>query len=843
VFVVLDDHHNKTNFTRRFERTGIHSFSETILELQKEIIMKLFRQVSGLLAFGLLVIACNTAPTPPSEPRFKLEPGVATLEIAAGTEASSFVALNRNAGFSDTVQMTIQNLPAGFEQEWTRDSSNGDCAVRLTIGKNVSPGEYDLNIVGLTGPEAKAGSNIVSRAATVEVSTKFNVVVPQPNGFAVTTSPTVFSAEAGFSAKFGINIKEVTADFSGNVQLSLENLPLGVTASFSKNPVATVNPPTVSSSQVTLSIATNTLPGTYAMKVVGVAGSRTRSTVVQLTVQPPTTQGFKLTATTSISSSDTFLQESQPSLFNIVAERKAGFTGEIALSVQNVPTDMRVTINRDIAPANTTAGLSVNAGFNTAPGTHTFTLKGVSGSIVQTIPVTVTVLSRFEIPEATNTGLNALDSSFTNIPVPGFRTFPELKLNSFFENGPFSNTSLSQQFASLALPDGKVLTTAGFGGQVARLNSDGTLDSSFGANGLSPQLGALNKIERFALQTDNKILVGGSRFLEDIDGNVDVSPAFARLNTNGSLDTSFGTGGVFSKGNQNNLVISQALLAFAQVDLGRILIITPKELIRLTAGGNLDPDFDTDGRKAISLPVADYSRAVGLTDSLGRSVIVTNGFTGGPNGDVKHIRVFRVLQDGTLDPSYPSNGLTLTNMQLNGRGIAVDSQDRVLLPVVATASNNPQPESLFRVLRLNANGILDTSFDTDGQAQVSFGSIFHSTRAVTVLGNNKIMVVGTTSATLNGGAFKNADFAAMRLNENGSLDTSFGTGGKFLMGFKDPRAPASSVLDPNPPLQGFTDLFGAVVGLPNNGALAFGGGFERPQVGFGTLNVIAKFKP
>jgi uncharacterized delta-60 repeat protein len=797
--------------------------------------MKLVRQVSGLLAFGLLVIACNTAPTPPTEPRFKLEPGVATLEIAAGTEATSFVALNRNAGFNDTVQMTIQNLPAGFEQEWTRDSSNGDCALRLTVGKNVSPGEYNLNVVGLTGIDAKAGSNRISRAATVEVSTKLHVVIPQPDGFAVTTSPTVFSAEAGFSAKFGINIKEVTSDFSGNVQLSLENLPLGVTANFSKNPVATVNPPNVSSSQATLSIATNTLPGTYAIKVVGVANGKTRPTVVQLTVQPPTTQGFKLTAVpttlTNGDLGDTFIQEggvNQGGRFIATIERKTGFTGAVTLSTQNLPTDMRVTIDREIAPANTNSGLTVTAGFNTPPGTQTFTLKGVSGSIVQTIPVTITVLSRFEIPEATNTGLNALDSSFTNIPVPGFRVFPELKLqNGFFENGPFSNTSLSQQFASLALPDGKVLTTAGFGDQVARLNTDGTLDSSFGTNGLSPQLGALNKIERFALQVDNN-----------------VSPAFARLNTNGLLDTSFGTGGVFSKGNQNNLVISQALLAFAQVDLGRILIITPKELIRLTVGGNLDPDFDTDGRKPISLPAADYSNAVGLTDSQGRFVIVTNGFTGGSNGDVKHIRVFRVLQDGTLDPSYPSNGLTLTNMQLNGSGIAVDSQDRVLLPIVATASNNPQPESLFRVIRLNANGVLDTSFDADGQAQASFGSIFHSTRAITVLGNNKIMVVGTASATLNGGAFKNADFAAMRLNDNGSLDTSFGNAGKFLMGFKDPRAPAPNALDPNPELKGFTDLFGAVVGLPNNGALAFGGGFETPfQVGFGTLNVIAKFNP
>ncbi len=801
--------------------------------------MKLFRQVSGLLAFGLLVAACNTAPTPPSEPRFKLEPGVAALEISAGSEASSFVALNRNAGFNDTVQMTIQNLPAGFEQEWTRDSSNGDCGVQLKVGKNVAPGEYNLTVVGLTGVDAKAGSNVVSRAATVEVSTKLKVVVPDLSNtlpFSLTTSPSVFSAEPGFTAQFGVNIKQNKAGFEEDVQLSLQNLPLGVTASFARNPVRVLFG--TSSTPVTLTIAANTLPGTYAMKLIGAAPSRSVPTVVQLTVLPANTQGFKLTATPS---ADPFMQESGSNIVQVKIERKAGFTGAISLSAQNVPANVQANIS-GTPLTGTNGNFDLSAGFAAQSGTFAFTLKGTSGAIVNTVPITVSLLSRFELPEASNTGLNALDSSFTNIPVPGFRIFPELKSpNVFFEG---NNTSILQQFATLALPDGKVLTTAGFGDKVARLNSDGTLDSSFGINGVSPAIttasqasfGDIGFILGLARQTDGKILISGT-LLDDGNGN-GINTNFARLNANGSLDTSFGTGGVATIAVISDPLIAQEPLAFAQVDLGRILIITPKELIRLTAGGNLDPDFDTDGRKPISLPVVNNADAVGLTDSLGRFVIVTNATT----NNVKQIRVFRVLQDGTLDPSYPNNGVTLNNMQLSGRGIALDSQNRVLLPVVATATTNPQPESLFRVIRLNASGILDTNFDTDGQAQVSFGAENQGARAVTVLSNNKIMVVGSARQTGNG-TVATSDFAAMRLNENGSLDTSFGNAGKFLMGFKDPRVPAPTALNPNPELKGFTELFGAVVGLPNNGALAIGSGFGNALAGGGTFTVVGKLNP
>ncbi len=735
--------------------------------------MKLGHQISGLLAFGLLIVACNIpTPIPPPAATFKLKPAEISLEIPVGGEATSFVALEREAGFTDLVQMTFENLPTGFTQEWTRDSSNGDCGVRLKVGKNVAPGTYTLKVLGVA-IDGISGKNLKAQAAAITVSTNINVVVPALTGlvYTLTATPNVFSAEPGFTAKFGINVKEIDPAFSGNVQLTLENLPLGVSAVFNKNPVPTVNPPNQNTSLVTLSLANNTLPGVYAMRMVGVANGISRSTVVQLTVLPASTLGFRL-STTAI---ETPILQEVRSNFTVNVERKAGFTAAVVISAQGVPQDMRVENG-------TNTNMFMTAGLNTPSGAQNFTIKGTGGGIVQTLLVETSVLSRFEQPKATNLGDSALDSSFTNLPLAGFKTTPNI-------NGRFN----------LRQPDGKILVTAGTFG-IARLNADGTLDSTFNP---PTALGFVSP-SQFVLQADNKIFVHDNRQI-------------IRLNPNGTLDSSFGTNGAtqLSSG-----VIGAGVgdvLTFAQVELGRFLFITQNELIRLTPGGNLDPDFDGDGRKAITIPgVLSTDSAIALTDSLGRFIVIKDSNP----GVTPAINITRILQDGTVDASYQSRpisnaGLILSSINARSR-VTLDAQGRLLLLIRDVTTE------LYSVVRLAADGSLDLSFDTDGRIDVSFNANLHLPRAITVLANNKIMMVGAANTN---------DFAAVRLNQDGSLDPTFGVGGKMLLGYTN----LSNSLS-------FDSVFTGVVGLPDSSAMAFGTGF-----GNNTLNapftVVAKFKP
>ncbi len=726
--------------------------------------MKLGHQISGLLAFGLLVAACNT-PTPiPAAPSFKLKPAEISLEIPIGGDATSFVALERDAGFSNLVQMTFENLPAGFEQEWTRDSSNGDCGVRLKIGKNVAPGTYPLKVLGVA-IDGIPGKSLNAQAATISVSTNINVVVPALTGsvYTLTATPNVFSAEPGFTAKFGINVKEIDPTFSGNVQLTLENLPLGVSAVFNKNPVPTVNPPNQNTSLVTLSLANNTLPGVYAMRMVGVANNVTRSTVVQLTVLPVTTQGFKLSTTVI---EDPILQEVR-SNFTVNVERKAGFTAPVVISAQSVPQDMRVENG-------TNTNMSMVAGLNTPSGPQNFTIKGTGGGIIQTILVSTNVLSRFEQPKATNVGDSALDSSFSNLPLAGFKTAPNI-------NGRIS----------LRQPDGKILVTVGALG-IVRLNADATLDSTFNP---PAGLGFVTPVQ-FVLQADNKILL-----LSDT--------AITRLNPNGSLDSSFGTNGATQLFASN---IGSDLLSFAQVDLGRFLFITQSELIRLTPGGNLDPDFDGDGRKTITIPgLFSNETAIAFTDSQGRFLVISD------SGASSTITVNRILQTGAVDAAYQSqtiNNAVLILNSINSRSrVTLDAQGRLLMLIRDVTTE------LYSVVRLTDTGSLDATFGTNGRIDITFNASLHTPRAITVLANGKIMMVGAANSN---------DFAAVRLNQNGSLDSTFGAGGKVLLGYTNPSTNTS-----------FDSIFTGVVGLPDSSAMAFGNGFALNN----NTSLVTQFKP
>ena len=90
---------------------------------------------------------------------------------------------------------------------------------------------------------------------------------------------------------------------------------------------------------------------------------------------------------------------------------------------------------------------------------------------------------------------------------------------------------------------------------------------------------------------------------------------------------------------------------------------------------------------------------------------------------------------------------------------------------------NSKGYSEFAVLRYHANGILDSSFAGNGKAAVSFGGDDNA-YAVSIQSNGKIIVAGTTEPNGN-----DENFALARLNTNGTLDNSFGTGGKTITDF------------------------------------------------------------
>jgi uncharacterized delta-60 repeat protein len=349
---------------------------------------------------------------------------------------------------------------------------------------------------------------------------------------------------------------------------------------------------------------------------------------------------------------------------------------------------------------------------------------------------------------------------------------------------------------SLAIqPDGKIVVAglssngSDYDFSLVRLNADGSLDTSFDGDGrLIVPVGSTDDYGySLSLQPDGKILFAGTSFN---GSNQDFS--LIRLNVDGSLDTSFNGSGklVLPVGSGGDYGQSVTL----QSD-GKILVSGYSyngsnydfSLVRLNADGSLDTSFDGDGKLIVP---------VGSTDDVGYSLtvqpdgkILVAGYSF--NGTNNDFSLIRLNADGSLDTSFDGDGKLIVPVGASndaGRSVTVQPDGKI---VVAGASYNGSNQD-FSLIRLNADGSLDTTFDGDGKLIMQVGSADDVAASVTVQPDGKIVVAGTSSNGITEG------FSLVRLNADGSLDTSFGTAGKLIVpvGDSEPMA-VSMALQPD----------------------------------------------
>jgi len=203
---------------------------------------------------------------------------------------------------------------------------------------------------------------------------------------------------------------------------------------------------------------------------------------------------------------------------------------------------------------------------------------------------------------------------------------------------------------SVIQPDGKILTefapaNGGFG--AFRCNTNGTLDTTFGSGGIviTPVNGSA-ATQSIALQTDGKIIVAGQSQTSDW------KLTLARYNQNGSLDTTFGTGGVVSAPIGTSPMYSLGSVAIQNDD--KIVASTNENnnsldfaLVRFNANGSLDPTFGGgDGIAAVDFNNSQDDAYGMAIDSRGRAVVVG----GSGNGYISQFAIARIL---LAPPSTP----------------------------------------------------------------------------------------------------------------------------------------------------------------------------------------------
>jgi uncharacterized delta-60 repeat protein len=288
--------------------------------------------------------------------------------------------------------------------------------------------------------------------------------------------------------------------------------------------------------------------------------------------------------------------------------------------------------------------------------------------------------------------------------------------------------------------DGKILVGGDFTtyigiteNNIIRLNSDGTKDTTFNAGS-----GFIGNVYTIKQLSDGKILVGGA--FTTFNGVTE--NRIIRLNTDGSKDTSFNTGTGFNS----------SVWTIAQQSDGKIVIggqfntyngVTENNIIRLNTDGTKDTTFNN----------GQFNNIIRTTEEQTNGKILVGGDFTSYKG-VTENRIIRLNSDGTKDTEF------ITGTGFDGAIYTIKKQTdgKILVGGEFTSFNGVVSN---RIIRLNANGTIDTSFSTG----TGFEDIV---RTIKIQADGKILIGGLFT-TYNGGTVNRI----IRLNADGTKDTTF----------------------------------------------------------------------
>ena len=288
-------------------------------------------------------------------------------------------------------------------------------------------------------------------------------------------------------------------------------------------------------------------------------------------------------------------------------------------------------------------------------------------------------------------------------------------------------------------PDNKILAAGNYRINFApftfaRFNSDGTRDTSYNP---APN----STVRDFAVQTDGKILIGGAFTTV----NTIARSRLARLNTDGTTDTAFnpGTGA-------NSTIWSITLLPSGKALIGGQFTaynsVTRNGIVQINADGSLDTSFNP----GTGVNAGGIVYTVRL---LPNGQLAVGGFFTQFNGVNRDIGVL-LNADGSLDPTFALSTVFQANMR-----VAVTQFDGKI--IVGGTFNRINNQSRGNIARLNADGTLDTTFNTVSGANSQVYTI--------ALQNDGKILIGGSFTTFNG-ITRNR---IARLNADGTLDTTF----------------------------------------------------------------------
>ncbi len=295
------------------------------------------------------------------------------------------------------------------------------------------------------------------------------------------------------------------------------------------------------------------------------------------------------------------------------------------------------------------------------------------------------------------------------------------------------------------LSGGKILVQGSFTtyngvarNQIARVNSDGTIDPVF-----DPGIGTDAGINSSAVQSDGKVIIVGNFTSVNGTGRNNI----ARLNADGTLDLSFNPG-VGPNGSPTDVKIQSDGRVVVVGGFTQYAGISRNRIVRLNTNGSIDLSFAPG--TGVSGGFLTYVSDVDI--QLDGKIVITGQFTG-YNGTTRN-KIARVNSDGSLDASFdPGSGI-------NGTAMAVSVQDDEKVVIAGeftgfdgTARNN--------VARINSDGSCDLSYDPGSGLDDIVQTIAVQSDGKVIIGGSFLTFDGTNRLYL------------ARSNQDGSLDSGF----------------------------------------------------------------------
>ena len=320
---------------------------------------------------------------------------------------------------------------------------------------------------------------------------------------------------------------------------------------------------------------------------------------------------------------------------------------------------------------------------------------------------------------------------------------------------------------------------------LVRYNGDGSLDNSFGSEGkVVTRVKDRCVISSIAIQSDGKILAGGSAYNDGANIFTDSGYTIVRYRMNGSIDSVFGNNGITiikmanGTGGLKKLLIKPdgKILTAGSVDMATFES-TPV-LVQLNADGSIDSSFGTDGKMEQHIDNIEKITDMGLAKD-GKILV---------SGQIKNweyvgdFALIRFLQNGRLDSSFGTDGIVKTdfnNDSLNNLKVE-NAMGLIVLPdgSIVMAGYNYTSPATFALAKYKVNGFLDSTFGAAGKVTTSVFGLYSFANDILADPSGNLFVSG----------YAGNNFAIAKYFSTGKPDSSFGKNGidtTDFFGFSD----------------------------------------------------------